>query len=424
MTDDNINNFNIFKNNLLYTKLIHNENSIAKFNGNINFSKNIDYPKLDYGFNHYLHQSNDKKKIFIDNFKDKKKVYDIVNNFDYNIDDYDEDILNFFTNKFSNNLFDLNFFKLWEVLHLFNLFDNKKINISCFCSDSVSPFLSSYLYKKHFFNKMDNTYSIFNIMSNLQSQKGTLFEERKKLIEEYKKKFSKNITNNKFITIDKNIMNLSDINKFIDIVKKKSSNLVFCNYEPYINNYNAKEQDSICIFLSQLIFSFSVLKNEGNMVISIFDTFTNLSSKLLSIIESHFKSVYIYKPFIDKKYENNKYIICKSFIGSSNNIINSLSKIINDINNNKNLNVVDIFSNFQPDEKFINILTNHNIKFSNEKFKYINKSQTYIDNENYRGEDYINYKNIQIKNSKFWIDFFTNNIDKHKDISDYFKTLQ
>ena len=85
----------------LYNTLIDPEINIFSKNNDLKFSSNIDYPRFAFGFQHFIHQSKDKMSITKE-FEGKKKVYQVLNQFERYIDNYDEDIV-----KISKQYFEL-----------------------------------------------------------------------------------------------------------------------------------------------------------------------------------------------------------------------------------------------------------------------------------------------------------------------------
>ena len=118
----------------LYNTLIDPEINIFSKNNDVKFSSNIDYPRFAFGFQHFIHQSKDKMERTKE-FEGKKKVYQVLNHFERYIDNYDEDI-----GKTSKQYFDLGknkpdilsrgFYKLWEILMIYDLIDVNNKNFT------------------------------------------------------------------------------------------------------------------------------------------------------------------------------------------------------------------------------------------------------------------------------------------------------
>ena len=88
-------------------------------------SKAIDLPLLSTGFHHLIHQNKDKMEILL-KFKDRKKVYNVLYEFDRYIDNYNNNLENQTIKYFDikNNkpkILSRAFFKLWEIIYMFDL---------------------------------------------------------------------------------------------------------------------------------------------------------------------------------------------------------------------------------------------------------------------------------------------------------------
>ena len=97
---------------------------ISELKQDVTFSKYINKPKLEYGFQYFLWRTKDYMSI-TDNFT-ADKPYRIVNNFEHIIKNYKDDLLNYsssYLNMSSKEpkILSRAFFKLWEILLYFDL---------------------------------------------------------------------------------------------------------------------------------------------------------------------------------------------------------------------------------------------------------------------------------------------------------------
>ena len=121
------------------------------------FSTSITYPKFSLGFHHYIHQSKDKMEV-TSQFKGKKKVYYIMNNFERNIDDYDSDIDSvskvYFDIDPKPNILSRAFYKLWEILFMFDLVQTDKSDfISAHLAEGPGSFIQATMFFRDKFTK-------------------------------------------------------------------------------------------------------------------------------------------------------------------------------------------------------------------------------------------------------------------------------
>ena len=376
-------NFNIY--NPIVFKIDDIKDDISKYNIDIKKSTIIDFPRFDLGFQHFLHQ--DKKKMDeFEKFKDKKKVYFVLNEFERYIDDEDNDIDNF-SNKYFNIgkkpiILSRSFFKMWEMIFYFKLIDvnDKKFSL-IHVGDEISPFLQCITYFREEY--CDNKNDIYHSYENLSKN-------------EYEKKFINNY--NKKINLFKNIINLKLKNK----VK-----LIICNRGKEWTNRNIQEQHMFKIIIEQILL-LKNLENGGDFIIRVFETFTKVSCKLILFLKSQFKEIFITKPLMSRKFSSEKFLVCRNFIGKNlDKTLESIQKNIYDKIDKSEL-VSDIFTNFNLDN-FIDFkisMITINSKLSNHFLKNLNMIISYLDGLNYHGDDYYNYKQEQIKASNFWINMF------------------
>ena len=98
------------------------KDSIFSTDANVSHSTNIDYPRGEYGFHHFIHASKNKMEI-LKKFEGKKKVYLVMNKFERYVDNYDQSIGNmskeYFKLDSKPDILSRGFYKLWEILLLF-----------------------------------------------------------------------------------------------------------------------------------------------------------------------------------------------------------------------------------------------------------------------------------------------------------------
>lgn len=100
------------------------------------------------------------------------------------------------------------------------------------------------------------------------------------------------------------------------ISKGKGADLVIADGAACVEDYKKENlQELYCtrIILSELLIALAVLENEGNFVLKMFDTFTDLSKGVLYIITSMFEDVYVFKPDSSRPVNSERYIIALRF---------------------------------------------------------------------------------------------------------------
>jgi 23S rRNA U2552 (ribose-2'-O)-methylase RlmE/FtsJ len=398
-------------NNYIYPIIVEipkNNLSIFDSEVDVSFSTNIDYPRSEYGFHHFIH-TNKNKTEKLQQFEGKKKVYLVFNKFERYIDGYDESIgvtcEKFFTN--TSNILKSGFYKLWEIISLFDL-----INIT------ENKFISAHL-----------------------TEYGSFLQATTFYRDTYcKKEIIKNDEHHIIITNKDDIggkdyvpeINKKNIDKSINFIEHKVDSKNYDFQADFITadskfnwiNENLQEQELFKLIIAQITTVVKIQKKGGTFVCKFFETFTKTSLKIISILTSLYENVYFVKPLTSRKSSSEKYAICMNFKYDNKNI-KSISKklddLLDDIRNNKSDKIVDIFSQFEISRNAIIALIQLNTSISNQQLQNIGEIITFVDKEVYLGDEYHGRKYEQIQGAKYWLNIFLpkllelNNIKKeHK----------
>ena len=142
----------------------------------------------------------------------------------------------------------------------------------------------------------------------------------------------------------------------------------------------------------------------------IYESFTNLTLKIIYLLTSFYTESYIYKPYFSRSSSSEKYLICKNFKFDNKKVKNKikvLENILNQINKLESTqHINDIFPKLVLPEEFVNHIKFINIQIANKQQITINNIIKYIKENNYFGEKYHNYQITQIKNTQWWISIF------------------
>jgi 23S rRNA U2552 (ribose-2'-O)-methylase RlmE/FtsJ len=188
---------------------------------------------------------------------------------------------------------------------------------------------------------------------------------------------------------------------------------------------NLQEQEAYKLIFSQIVTALKLNKKGGNFVLKIFDTYTTITLKYLEILKSLYKEVYITKPFTSRISNSEKYVVCKNLINKvSSTDIKKLEEMISLINKNDNYNMIKVFTDYDIDDKSIQLYKKINIELFNKQYVGMNNILTFVNLDNYNGVEYHNYLDKQIAASIYWNNTFLdpknyNNI--HKFLSLYNK---
>ena len=172
------------------------------------------------------------------------------------------------------------------------------------------------------------------------------------------------------------------------------------------DNENIQEQEAYKLILAQIIMALKIQAKGGNFICKIYESFTNITSKLICVLSAFYNNVYITKPLMSRASNSEKYIICTGFIDSKekDKNINKLDNIL--VKMNKNKNIVDIFPDFVLPTELKTTLIKLNTEVSNKQFVNINDMVNFIKKQNYRGDEYVLRRQMQIDASKYWLDKF------------------
>lgn len=333
--------------------------NIFKSNAEPAYSKNIDFPAIYLGFQHYIHQNYTKKEVF-KQFETRKKVYLVLNELEVNIDNY-EGIEQQAEKYFKTKIVSKGFYKLWEMAHLHKFLDIKSNITTLHINDKNGGFAqATMLYR----NNTKDTY-------------------------------------NASFTNDTNILD-KEITKKVNILKKpdiKADFITAYGEDSWKYDYTA-ESEAFLLLLNELLLAVSNQKNGGTFVCKIFETFTNTTCKMIEMLTQFYDKVYIVKPMTSRTYSYEKFLVCTGFTHNKDNV----KKLEEIISSNKNkLNLVNIFPEYTLDKKFAETMTQTNIKLSNAQYECLNKMFTYIEKQNFFGDEYHQRIKIQIKNSEDWV---------------------
>ena len=377
-----------------YSQIIYEINSDHKIVGhepNPSFSKNIDYPTFTLGFQHFIHQTKLKMDI-INQFEGKKKIYLVMSEFEIVIDEYNQNIQNESDKYFDTKIIDKTFYKLWELFFLFDIIDLKDNDFTTILLDNASNDLlrSVMLYRKQF-GKTNKNNKYFNIVTN----------------EDYvQSKPNKKSNNTEFPvngSIGKNKANLIITNGF------KTKNAIYSV---------TQEQNSYKLILNQILYALKNQNISGTFICKIYESFTNVMSKIISCLTCFYEKVYITKPLTSRNINSEKYIVCLNFKKASN--IDKIESIVEELNK-VHKNLVDIFPKYNIDTVFKNTMISLNTKISNKQFINNNEIITFINNQNYRGYEYDNKRQSQINATEYWTKQFLINKDDYTNTKKQFE---
>jgi 23S rRNA U2552 (ribose-2'-O)-methylase RlmE/FtsJ len=358
----------------IISEIIIDKDDIFKFDENPIYFKSIEFPKFSLGFQHFIHQSKDNMKVTQD-FKDKKKVYHIINKYERYIDNYDKDISHESEKYFGQQIMNRSFYKLWELLFMFDV-----LPTSAKC-------VSVHLYSNSFVQATKLYRDKYN--------KKTVSDEHHTILTEKNKNIDTKFLNSNKITVHKNMDSLLKL--------KTKANFITSDGGFSWKTIETQEQDIIKDLLDRIITALKIQEDGGNFILKIYESFTYVTIKIICILASLYKNVYIAKPFMSRSSNSEKYIVCMNF--KSTNLAAKIKKLENISKKFKNY-LVDLFPEYNISNKILNTLTQINIEIANKQYITMNEIITFINSQNYLGETYNEKRKDQIMASEYWIKTF------------------
>ena len=405
----------------------------SSYLNDVNFSYNIDYPKYSLGYGYYIHQTKRGFEKELQQFVGKKEVFRTLNPFERYIDNSEESIgvlskkyfdLVFKTKTKKPEILSRAFYKLWEILMLYDLIDldNKKF-VSAHLAEGPGSFIQATMYYRDMFSKYSKDDKYYAVTLHQEDEKNHVPALEKNFVDYYSKEtpqrfilhktYPKQVAGGDKKKDNGDLTNPKTIKLFGGDMKEKAD-LITADGGFEWTNENLQEQEAFRLIFGQIVAGILNQKKGGHFVIKFFETFTITSVKFMSILRQCYNKVDIVKPLTSRLSNSEKYLVCMDFKYDNNKeITTKLTEMLKIIHKEQKLKIVNVFSNFKPDEEFLNTITKYNIILENQNYKAINNIVKFIKAQNYYGDTYQMARQMQINAAKFWINnFLPSNIDK------------
>uniref|UniRef100_A0A6C0HW15 Ribosomal RNA methyltransferase FtsJ domain-containing protein n=1 Tax=viral metagenome TaxID=1070528 RepID=A0A6C0HW15_9ZZZZ len=401
----------IFKLNNLDVSTIYDSTDVIK-------SSNINQPLFSLGFHSFIHRTKSAMAI-TEKLETKNKFYYVVNPFEQSINDYKEDIEHM-SDTFLNNpqILSRAFYKMWEMLYIFDIgkSNNKESMTMVGLAEGPGSFIQAFVeFREKYYDPSKDTVYGLTINSNNTAH------INKEMVENINKRYDNMIsvlkTNSKQ-TKTKSLVSNGDLTKpeTIEFLKenvKQKADLVTADGGFEWKNENYQEQEAYTLILGEIIGALSIQAKGGSFVLKVFETFTHTTIKLIYLLSSFYEETYLYKPFFSRSTNSEKYIICKGF--KYNDVEQSkMKKLLDCLKKCETKEFInDIFPKFILSNEDVNIFKYININIANTQQIMINNLIVYIKSNNYFGDSYHNYRDLQMKANKWWIsNFFTEKLNE------------
>ena len=401
---------------------------------NIELSVGIDYPKFTYGFHHFIHSNKNKMEI-VEQFKNKKKVYLVVNKFERYIDNYEQSIGNISVNFFGlspiikngpPNILSRGFYKLWELFFMFDLIPiNETKFVSAHLAEGPGSFIQATMFFRDKFCKNANTKNdkYHAITLHPEDENVHVPELEKTFIEYYDaekpkrfflhKTYSKQVAGGMTNKDNGDLCDPKTIVLFGGQIEENGGKAHFITADGGLNwkNENTQEQEAFRLLFAQIMAAVKIQSKGGNFVCKFYETFSETSVKLIYLLTQLYDKIYLVKPLTSRPSNSEKYAVCLGFKFTDKNtetdkqyvsIYKNISNIHDILHKNKTLNISKLWDSLQVPESFkINIIhTNKTI--ANKQIKSINNITEFINSQNYYGDNYQLCRQMQIDASKYW----------------------
>jgi len=404
----------------------------------------INYPLLSLGYHYFIHRTKESMER-TNQLESKNKFYYIVNPFEHTISNHEEDLTSntkkFFKMKDNDpKILSRAFYKMWEILMYFDIGSKKDLNYAAL-AEGPGSFLQAVLKFREKYNydlKKDKYFGV-----TIHPENGNNIEMGKQFLGHYEKVYPSLINIHKTVPLETankykgksngDITNVKTISLFKKEISKskKYSDLVTADGGFNWDDENFQEQEAYQLVLGEGIAAIRVQNIKGSFVLKLFETFTIVSLKIIYLISSFYEESYICKPLFSRSSNSEKYLVCKGFKYDQvkdakllDKKIKNLEDILSSITSDQYLQ--DIYPDLVLPDSYIEDFKFINIMIANDQQIMINKIITYIDGNNYYGDEYHAYKNKSVDATKWWNDTFfvdkisvDNNMKYLKSITDY-----
>jgi 23S rRNA U2552 (ribose-2'-O)-methylase RlmE/FtsJ len=207
-----------------------------------------------------------------------------------------------------------------------------------------------------------------------------------------------------------NIYNIQNVLDFIIKVGKNSADIITADGGfDYSIDYNKQEQLSYRLFLCELVIAVSLQKPGGMYIFKIFDISTKFTIQLLYILYKSYGSLSIMKPYTSRMANSEKYVICRGFIGISNENINNLYNIINQWEDLYPMSIVDMDN---IESEFIEKIEKYNESYITYQIDNINRTLLPTTQDDYK---------LQVESAYNWCERYKMPINMENKYTNLFK---
>ena len=370
-------------------------------NYNIFKSDVPEVPKEEYGFHDILNEHRNKiDKINTDVWK---KVRWYINDYDFLVKD---------------PVINRAFYKYWEIVNVFNIFDIYKENDVIFhCAEAPGGFIQG----SNIFLQLENNIKPDIKVTEIDEDGFQVVSKRKKKVEKSYKIYTISLNKDlpQYKTYNLPSYNKRVINKNVCVTFGKDNTGDINNLENihYIKNnikgdgcylvtadggfdegteFNNKEQLHYLLILNEIYSALCLQRQGGFFILKVFDIFTTTSVHLLYLLNLVYSEVYIYKPKTSRPTNSEKYIVCKNFkLQDRTSFLIKLRQLSEELTKQPTKNKYASFTLFDTiPETFIENIKYMNTHLLNKQSIYLEKAIELCDNK-----DFIKNYELELENS-------------------------
>jgi len=198
------------------------------------------------------------------------------------------------------------------------------------------------------------------------------------------------------------IYNLDNIKEYCKLFNNKADLVTGDGGFDFSNDYSNQEVAAFRLIFCEIVTGLTILKVGGNMVIKIFDLFSESSIDLIYLLSTYFEKIHIIKPFTSRSANSEKYLVCKGFKGITDETIEKLYEIVEELTiiYQQNKFVKRIISNEIPKD-FLEVIQSINIYFISKQIGSLIKGLCYV-KDKLNNEDINDIKQQQTIYSLAW----------------------
>lgn len=283
------------------------------------------------------------------------------------------------------------YFKLWEIIHDFQLFNLNKVYKTAHIAEGPGGFIECLV---DYFKKYGVNYSeIHGITLESHEKKIPCWKLSKGILNSNRIKLFQNNNGNLYFT--------KNIDEFVSAVGEETCDFITGDGGfDFSSDFNNQEQQSFKLMVSQVYTALLIQKESGHFVLKVFDIFSLDTIKLIATCASCYKEFYIIKPNTSRPANSEKYILFSGFKKTDANIANIKTIIRSSINEN---NMTHSLKNIDNLTSVMKLLTKFNTLYTVNQIKNIQDALSIKDLSNAEIED-IQNKNVMI--CKKWCDTY------------------